>query len=166
MTRVLTLSIDAFTLTLGDGSTSRFAQNGYERVISSTGETEYSLFGTPIDDGNLYESKFVWTLQAYVAVDQWRILWGIFQRSERKRRNQQDYSITISDYVLPYIEDATTPSRSLASGGSIATISGGGIAYPAVYKCRMFEPKAEESGSLRYKYLARFVLKELDRVSA
>jgi hypothetical protein len=166
MTRTLVLSIDTFNLVLGDRTFSRFAQGGYERIIGSTGEVEYSLFGAAVSDGNLYEGKFVWTLQTYVAIEQWRILWAIFQRSERYRRNQQDYRIRISDYVLPYIEDATTPSRLVATDGAITTIDGGGIAYPAVYSVRMFEPKAEETSNLRYRYLARFVLKELDRVTA
>jgi hypothetical protein len=166
MLRTLILSIDTFNLTLGDRTFSRFAQGGYERVLGETGTTEYSLLGSPIDDGNLYEGKFVWTLQTYVAIEQWRILWAIFQRSERYRRNQQDYRIRISDYVLPYIEDAETPSRLVAEDGITTPIGGGGIAYPAVYSCRMFEPKAEETGSLQYRYLARFVLKELDRVTA
>jgi hypothetical protein len=161
MTRTLVLSIDAFSLTL-----SRFAQSGYERILGETGTTEYSLFGSAVDDGSLFEAKQVWTIQTYVSIEQWRILWAIFQRSERHRRNQGDYRIRISDYVLPYVEDATTPSRLVAEDGAITSIDGGGIAYPAVYSCRMFEPKAEEIGNTQYRYLARFVLKELDRVTA
>ncbi|MBW4422352.1 MAG: hypothetical protein KME13_24595 [Myxacorys californica WJT36-NPBG1] len=164
MTRTLTLSIDTFSLTLGDRQLSRFAQGGYERVIGETGTTEYSLFGSPISDGTLYEAKHVWTVQVYLGIEQWRVLWAIFARSERHRRNQQDYQITVSDQIQPYIEDAIAPTRQAA--GPITTISGGGIAYPAVYAVRMFEPKAEETGSLQYRYLARFVLKELDRVVA
>ncbi|MBW4540686.1 MAG: hypothetical protein KME43_16280 [Myxacorys chilensis ATA2-1-KO14] len=164
MTRTLTLSIDTFSLTLGDRISSRFAQGGYERVISSTGEVEYSLFGSPVSDGSLYEAKFVWTIQTYVGIEQWRVLWAIFARAERHRRNQQDSQIYLSDTIQPYIEDAIAPTRQTA--GDITPIDGGGIAYPAVYAVRMFEPKAEETANLQYRYLARFVLKELDRVVA
>lgn len=163
MPRTLTLSIDSFSLSLGDRAHSQFAQGGYERLLASTGETEYSLFGAPVSDGTLYEAKHVWTIAAYVGVEQWRVLWAIFQRSERHRRNQQDYRIYASDQIQPYVEDAIAPTRQPA--GEIVAIPGGGIAYPATFAVRMFEPKAEETSNLRYRYLARFVLKELDRVT-
>ncbi|MBW4421771.1 MAG: hypothetical protein KME13_21555 [Myxacorys californica WJT36-NPBG1] len=164
MTRTLTLSIDAFSLALGDRTSSRFAQGGYERILGETGTTEYSLFGNAISDGSLFEAKFVWTIQTYLGVEQWRVLWAIFARAERHRRNQEDSRIYLSDTIQHYVEDEIAPTRQAA--GPITTIAGGGIAYPAVFAVRMFEPKAEETGSLQYRYLARFVLKELDRVVA
>jgi hypothetical protein len=159
MPQTLDLSIDTFSTSL-----KVFATGGYDRVLTQTGDVEYSLFGAAIEDGTLYEAKHVWTIAAYVLLDDWQIIKAIFDRAERKRRTQQSYGITIADYVNLFVEDVSPRTRAIATGGTVQTISGGGVAYPALFKARMFEPKLERTNSA-YQ-LARFILKELDRVPA
>lgn len=145
----------------------KFIANGYERLTQPSGDQEYSLNGTPIVDGILYEPKFVWTIGAYVTKSEWQQLWLLYRRCERKRSTENaEFSITVADYVEPYIEDRTTRSRSLAPDGTVTSLSGGGIAYPALFHARMYEPKQEFIRNGLTPYIARFVLKELDSVPA
>jgi hypothetical protein len=159
----LTLTLDTFSATL----TQFLASNGYERtVIAPGGEVEYSLDGTPIVDGQLYEPKFVWTLGALVTQAQYRQLKLIYRRSERKRAADQDFAIAVADYVENYFEDQTGRTRALAPGGTVISIDGEGLEYPALFHVRLYEPKFERTGNALHPYIARCVLRELDTVPA
>lgn len=153
----LSLSIDQFSVALT-------VFENYERLTAQVGDVEYSLNGSAIETGNLHEAKFIWTVSAFVSTEQWRQLWAIYQRSERKRRTQQSYFIQVDDFIEPYIEDSLIPTRAIADGGSIIS-NDGLIAYPARFGARMFEPKPDRTNSLKYSYIARFTLKELDRIA-
>lgn len=160
---VITLSIDSLSVSIGeDAGLGLWLPNGYERQPQPTGEQEYALNGTPIDDGPLYESKQLWTLQAFVTIEQWRLIKLIWMRSERKRRTLQDYSIVLDDYVTPWIEDVAQ-TRAIAPGGTVTALTEG-CSYPARFTARMFEPKDEHSKSAFYPYIIKMVLKELETV--
>ena len=161
MIRTITLSIDSFSVTLGNYSA---PFENYDRVTAALGDVEYSLFGTPVEDGSLYEPKHVWTISAFIDTQRWRLLQAIYQRSERYRRTQAQYRITIDDFVRNFVEDSATRTRTLAPGGTLISDSGC-LEYPARFGVRMLEPKAEETHSLKYRYLAKFVLKELDKIT-
>ncbi|GEM_PF-3589071 len=162
MPNAVALSIDTFAVSLQE-----FVLNGYERtVIAPGGEVEYSLNGTPTVDGQLYEPKYVWTLAAFLSEAEWRQLWLIYRRSERKRAQDQPFSITVADYVEAYVEDQDGRSRALAPDGEVVALDGGGIEYPALFHARMYEPRWEHSNNLLYPYIARCVLRELDPVPA
>lgn len=163
MPRTLNLSIDTFSIALGDLAHSKFEPNGYERITDSSGSVEYSLTGAAIEDGKLYEPKFVWTVSAYLDSTQWQTLQAIYLRAERKRRTQQAYGIVCDDFIQPYVEDALIATRALAPGGAIV-VRPSFIEYPARFAVRMFEPKARHVNNAHYRYLVSFVLRELDRV--
>ncbi|MFB2769828.1 hypothetical protein ACE1AT_11145 [Pelatocladus sp. BLCC-F211] len=153
----LTLTIDTLSVSL-----TRFTN--YERVLADTGQTEYSIVGTPLDSGPVYEPKHIWTVSAMVTYDQWHTLNGIFALCDSLRRNQGNYRITVDDSIQDFIETGTR-TRSLTSGGS-ETIFTGGVSYPARFYARMFEPKSQWQRNRYYPYIAGFVLRELDKVSA
>jgi hypothetical protein len=154
----LTLSIDNFYLSL-----TKFAENGYERMTASLGDVEYSLNGSEIETGSLYEPKLIWAVSAFVTAEQWRQLQAIYQTSDRKRAAQQPHAILIDDSIEPYVEPGSR-TRAVVPGGAI-TLDGGLISYPARFQARIFEPKAEKLRNSQYPYLVRFTLKELDRIA-
>lgn len=154
----LILTIDTFTLTL-----SEFLPGGHERKPFEDGEMEYSLFGSALTDGPMFESKHVWTIKAICSQRQWNTLVKIYKRSERKRRADQDYKILVSDYVEPFVEDDAR-TRALAAGGTVVTDTDGGVSYPAVFAVRLFQPNNEKLQNTEKPYVASFVLKELDKV--
>jgi hypothetical protein len=157
----LKLILDSFSVDL-----IRFAENGYERIFAQTGDTTYSLLGTAIDDGGHHEPKHLWTIGAVCTQEQWQIINAIFQRQERNRRNQQDYSILIHDTIQYYNEDIPIASRQPVPLSQLQLIPGGGVRYFAQFKARMFEPTATIGSNQKFPYSVRFVLKETDRVSA
>jgi hypothetical protein len=136
--------------------------NGYDRTTAETGDVEYSLNGTPIADGHLYEPKWVWTVSAYTEEATALTIERIFRRSERYRAAEISFGILLADYVKPCTEDAPQ-SRQLAPGGSIVSTDDE-LIYPAVYSVRMFQPKVLPTGN-GHTWLVSFVLKELDRVA-
>lgn len=154
----LTLSIDNFYLSL-----TKFAENGYERMTATLGDVEYSLNGSAIETGSLHEPKLVWVISAFVTAEQWRQLQAIYLHSDRKRAAQQSYSIQVFDRIENCVEPGIR-TRAIVPGESV-TIEGGLISYPARFGARMFEPKAEKLKNSQYPYLARFTLKELDRIA-
>lgn len=158
MAKTLTLSIDSYTVTIAT-----FAQNGYERTHADTGETEYSIWGAPLDSGTFFEPKFIWAIQCYLSKEDWIKLNAIFSLSDKKRRAQQNYRITINDYIEEIIEDSPR-TRAVASGGSVSNL-GNSVYYPARFYVRIFEPKSSQQAGLK-PYLASFTLKELDKFNA
>lgn len=158
MPKTLTLSIDSYAVVIDT-----FAQNGYERTRADTGETEYSIWGTPLDSGPFFEPKFIWIISCYLSKEEWIKLNAIFSLSDKRRRQMQNYRITINDYIEEIIEDSPR-TRAVASGGSVNT-AGNSVYYPAKFYARMFEPKSTQQGGLKL-YLTSFTLKELDKFNA
>ncbi len=154
----LTLSIEEFNLSL-----TKFAENGYERMTAALGDVEYSLNGSAIETGSLHEPKLIWIISAFVTTQQWRQLQAIYLHSDRKRALQQPHAILIDDEIENYVEPGNR-TRAVVPGESV-TIDGGLISYPARFQARIFEPKAEKLKNSQYPYLARFTLKELDRIA-
>jgi hypothetical protein len=58
MPNTLNLSIATYNLDISVFS----AQGGYDRRLIDTGETEYSIYGTPLDSGTFYDPKHIWTI--------------------------------------------------------------------------------------------------------
>ncbi|MBD2489009.1 hypothetical protein [Aulosira sp. FACHB-615] len=152
--RQLTLSIDSLTCTL-----KRFTQ--YDRTTADTGQTEYSIVGTPLDSGPVYEPKLIWSVGAMVSYEQWFSLNAIFHKSDKIRRDQGNYRILVEDSIENFTESGTR-TRGLATGGSETTFPGG-VNYPASFYCRMFEPKSQWQRNQQYPYIASFTLRELDK---
>ncbi len=155
--KTLDLSISSFSVQL-----SKFTQ--YERLTPDTGQTEYSIAGTPLDSGPVYEPKHLWNVTAMVTWAQYSILHAIFQESDSRRRNQQDYRILVGDRIQNYVEVGSR-TRGIAPGGTEVNI-GGAIAYPAQFHARMFEPRAEFQRNSYLPYQVSFVLRELDKKNA
>ncbi|MEH1777120.1 hypothetical protein [Nostoc sp.] len=154
--RQLTLSISGISVTL-----KRFVS--YDRVLADTGQTEYSIVGTPLDSGPVYEPKHIWTISAMVTYEQWFAIGAIFGECDRLRRSQGNYRITVDDSIQDFIEQGTR-TRALALGG-VQTNFTGGVAYPAQFYTRMFEPKSQWQKNQLYPYVASFVLRELDKAT-
>ncbi|MEH1821536.1 MAG: hypothetical protein V7L31_21055 [Nostoc sp.] len=152
--RQLTLSISGISVTL-----KRFFS--YDRILADTGQTEYSIAGTPLDSGPVYEPKHIWTISAIVTYEQWYGIGAIFGECDRLRRQQGNYRITIDDSIQDFIEQGAR-TRALASGGTETTFTGG-VAYPARFYARMLEPKSQWQKNQLYPYVAGFVLRELDK---
>lgn len=158
--RSLVLIRDSYILTLRE-----FLANGYELTLADAGDVEYGLSGSVVD-GPAFEPKRVWTIQAPMTRQQWRMLKLIFQRSESIRQQPpNDFSIRVYDYIEPCVEDQTTPSRAVAPEGSVTAIDDG-IEYPGQFNVRLFQPKAVPWGNALQPYSVSFVMKELDRVPA
>ncbi|HYX19156.1 MAG TPA: hypothetical protein VE944_33350 [Nostoc sp.] len=152
--RQLTLSISGISVTL-----KRFVS--YDRILADTGQTEYSIVGTPLDSGPVYEGKHLWTISAMVMIDQWWGLGAIFGECDRLRRTQGNYRITVDDSIQDFIEQGAR-TRALAFGGTTTSFTGG-VSYPARFYARMFEPKSQWQKNQLYPYVASFVLRELDK---
>lgn len=154
--RQLTLSISSISVTL-----KRFVS--YDRIPADTGQTEYSIVGTPLDSGPVYEPKHIWTISAMVTIEQWRALGAIFGECDRLRRTQGNYRITVDDSIQDFIEQQYR-SRALVPGGEQKYFTGG-VSYPARFHARMFEPKSQWQKNQLYPYVASFVLRELDKAT-
>ncbi|MEH2201179.1 hypothetical protein [Nostoc sp.] len=152
--RQLALSISGISVTL-----KRFVS--YDRLLADTGQTEYSIVGTPLDSGPFYEPKHIWTISAMVTIEQWRALGAIFGECDRLRRTQGNYSIIVDDSIQDFIEQGAG-TRAIAAGGT-RTYFTGGVSYPARFYARMFEPKSQWQRNQLYPYVASFVLRELDK---
>ncbi len=133
----------------------------YDRVLADTGVTEYSIVGTPLDSGPVYEAKHIWTVSAMVTTEQWRALGAIFGECDRLRRQQGNYRIIVDDSIQDFIEQGAR-TRTLAPGGEQTTFTGG-VSYPARFYARMLEPKSQWQKNQLYPYVASFVLRELDK---
>ena len=152
--RQLTLSISGISVTC-----KRFVS--YDRILADTGATEYSIVGTPLDSGSVYEPKHIWTIGAMVTLEQWYGIGAIFGECDRLRRQQGNYRITVDDSIQDFIEQGYK-SRALVPGGEQKYFTGG-VAYPARFYARMFEPKSQWQRNGVYPYVANFVLRELDK---
>lgn len=157
----LKLTIDSFTVSLY-----KFAENGYERMTASNGDTTYSLLGAAVDDGGHYEPKHIWTIGTICTKEEWAIIEAIFQRQERKRRSIQDYSVLIHDTIQYFQEDVVLPSRQPVPLSQPQLIPGGGVSYFAQFKGRLFEPTCILGSNQKTPCSVRFVLKETDKVVA
>ncbi|MFN6572375.1 hypothetical protein [Dendronalium sp. ChiSLP03b] len=150
------------TLTIGDISTTLKRFTSYDRTLADTGVTDYSIVGTPLDSGPVHEPKHIWTISAMVTLEQWLALGAIFGECDRLRREQGNYRILVEDSIQDFIEQGTR-TRAIAAGGSETTFTGG-VAYPAKFYARMFEPRSQWQVNQLYPYVASFVLRELDKV--
>ncbi|MEH2393683.1 MAG: hypothetical protein V7K21_19150 [Nostoc sp.] len=135
----------------------------YDRVFADTGMTEYSIVGTPLDSGPVYEPKHIWTVSAMVTQTQWWALGAIFGECDRLRRTQGNYRITVDDSIQDFVEQGAR-TRALASGGTQISFTGG-VSYPARFYARMFEPKSQWQRNELYPYVTNFVLRELDKAT-
>jgi hypothetical protein len=151
-------------LSIGSLSVRLTTFTAYERPLADTGQTEYSIVGTPLDSGPAYEPKHIWTIAAMTTFDQWYALNAIFARSDQLRRQQQNYRVTVDDTIQSFIEYGSR-TRAVVPGES-ETIFTGGVAYPARFYARMLEPKSTKQGSGYYPYLTSFTLSELDKFAA
>lgn len=150
-----------------DGFTSKltyFLNNGYEQVFADSTELTYSLNGTPLVDGILYEPKRVLTVGAVCKAEEKNALLAIFRRSERKRASQQRFGIIVHDFIGPVVEDGEA-TRALASGASVARYPDGSCEYYAQFEYQMFQPKVARTGNGLYTHQVNFVLKELRPVA-
>lgn len=154
----LILTYEDLTLTLREW----ISPGGYSRKPQPSGDVEYSLYGAPIDDGPVYEAKFLWTLNCLTSAAQWRTLQRMFRRSELNRGLAQPYAVTVADYIDPYCEDGPARTRAIAPGGLVLNEADGGISYPALYNARIFEPGAQKAGIY---YQVSLTLKELESVA-
>lgn len=154
--RQLTLSISSISVTL-----KRFVS--YDRILADTGTTEYSIVGTPLDSGPVYEPKHIWTISAMVTYEQWYAIGAIFGECDRLRRTQGNYRIIVDDSIQDFVEQGAR-TRVLAPGGTQTSFTGG-VAYPARFYARMFEPKSQWQKNGLYPYVASFVLRELDKAT-
>ncbi|MEH1976073.1 MAG: hypothetical protein V7L02_23240 [Nostoc sp.] len=154
--RQLTLSISSTSVTL-----KRFVS--YDRILADTGQTEYSIVGTPLDSGPVYEPKHIWTISAMVTYEQWFAIGAIFGECDRLRRQQDNYRITVDDSIQDFVEQQYR-SRALVPEGEQKYFTGG-VAYPARFYARMFEPKSQWQRNQLYPYVANFVLRELDKAT-
>ena len=152
--RQLTLSISGISVTL-----KRFVS--YDRILADIGTTEYSIVGTPLDSGPVYEPKHIWTISAMATLEQWYAIGAIFGECDRLRQNQGNYRITVDDSIQDFIEQGYK-SRALVPGGEQKYFTGG-VAYPARFYARMFEPKSQWQRNGVYPYVVSFVLRELDK---
>jgi hypothetical protein len=153
----LILSIDGIAATLSQFTT-------YDRTPQNTGETEYAIIGTPTDSGLAYEPKHSWNVSALTTLTDWHAIQLIFAKSDRLRRQQGNYRITVDDLIQPFAEEGAR-TRAVATGGVVTNVPGG-VSYPAKFYVRMFDLKSQKSGSGKYPYTVSFTLKELDKVIA
>lgn len=150
------------TLTFGSAIVTLRRFITYDRTVADTGQTEYSIAGTPLDSGPVYEPKLIWTIGAMVTWEDWYTLGVVFRESDRTRRQQGNYRITIDDSVENFIE--ATKTRALVPGGVQVSFPGG-VAYPARFYARMFEPQSQWQRNTQYPYIATFTLRELGDIS-
>jgi hypothetical protein len=153
MPKKLILSIEDISIAIAF-----FNNDGYERLAEG-GDTEYSIFGTPADTGNMYEPKHIWNVGCFMTSEELAQLQRVFSRSDELRRQLGNYRITLEDNVQEFIEASRT--RAMATGGQVLDYSGI-VAYPAKFYVRMLNPKTKIIGGYK-KYSVQFTLKELDK---
>ncbi|MBD2073922.1 hypothetical protein H6F86_08470 [Phormidium sp. FACHB-592] len=151
---MLILTLDGIECKLTD-----FFVNGYEHNSADSADLSYSLNGTPLVDGILYEPKRVLMIGAFGTEADRVALLQIFQRSERKRCPQQaGFGIIVHNLISSVVEDIAL-TRVLATGAIEASLPGGGCEYFAQFEYQVFQPKVEESGNGFHTHLLKFVLK-------
>ena len=153
---MLTLSIGGTTAKI-----TKFTDDGYERIFATTGNTEYSIAGTPIDTGTTHQPKMIWTISAFLNINNWQKIQEIYHAQDILRRQMSvNYRITLLDAIQEVVEPAPR-TRALIPGTFEAT-SGNSVIYYSQFNVRMLEPKSKKTQSQSYPYIFTCTLKELD----
>lgn len=130
------------------------------------GDSRYSLYGTPLDNGPLYEPKFIWEVSTIVSDDDRNAFEVIAARSDQLRRQLLDYSITVDDLVHPIIEYGGTNTRAIVPTYSTEAVLGGGVRYYARFYAKIITFTARRSASGARPWFIDFTLSEMDKFEA
>ena len=127
-----------------------------------TGTVEYSALGTPVIRGS--EEKHLWTVEAFLALDQWRTIQGLQRLQTVQEDARQPSGIVLIDGLHEYI-DPVARSRAIAPGASESPVVGGGVAYFAQFEVRLGAPTATPVKNTTYPWKATWQMAELGRIA-
>ena len=152
-----------FSITTAAGTSSitvedrRIVSIPMESAITTT--VDYSVVGTPICNGNLYDGRILWTgAQFLITHDDYSTLLGLVRRQESQRRAGNSFAITFKNVLYPFIDPDTTRTRAIASG--VATVqSDGTLSYFASHNVAIVAMGVERTGSY---YTVNMDWQELD----
>ena len=137
--------------------------SSYARNFVEVGATEYTIAGTPTDNGAAYPHKHIWELESYLTTSEYQQLYLLFQSADAARRSFGDYRVLVEDYMQTYLEPSPR-TRGLATGATETPV-GTGVEYQASFNARIFPPVAEKQKSGQFPYKVSLTLKELDNTS-
>lgn len=137
----LKLSIASLSVTFD-----KFTNTEYPRIKVNPVTVEYSAHGTVALGGPLYESKYLWSFQAFCDFSQRNLIEAIANEFDYRRRNLMDADIMLEDTTAKFIERAPQTRTHV---GAIDLIDGGYLAYDAVFKVAITDvPKFTQQGRL------------------
>ena len=159
----LTLSIGDLSLTL-----TKFSDRQLPRThVEPHSGVEYSIWGTTIGDGPVFQPKYTWSVNAIVGHCQEqqaeRMLGAIYAEFDYRRRTMphENAQIRLID-TNQEIQEKAPQTRALAPGASITNLPGNYLSYFAQFDVWFVQPPTySEEGRIR---IANFSLQETGRV--
>ena len=135
-----------------------FLSGSYPREIVGGASLQYSTAGSSVSSGPRYEPKHIWDLSvAFVTAEDVLLLEQIYRAFELTIPHP---SVVVVDRNRPLIEFSPR-SRALAPGGGELVLSGGQIAYPAVFLVHFVgAPAIDDKGA---SWGCSFVLQEVEK---
>lgn len=138
----ITTTAGTSSLTLEDR---RFTSFPIEAAITT--EINYSVIGTPIANGNLYDGKILWQgAQFLLKPEEYPTLMGLIRRQEAQRRAGLDFAVTFNNVLYPFIDPSTTRTRAIATG-SATTLADGTISYFARHNVAIVGFSVDRNGA-------------------
>jgi hypothetical protein len=106
----------------------------------------HSATGVAIATGTFYEPRFNWQLTAVLTEEEFKVLQGLWYRSELQRRTfRANPGIVLVDAINPYVENSP-PTRAIAPGTTANFRLDGLVDYFAVWKVWITSFKASPEG--------------------
>ena len=159
----LSLSIGDLSLTLNKFSDRQLPRT----IIEPHSGVEYSIWGTTIGDGPVFQPKYVWSVTASVGHCQEqnaeRMLGAIYAEFDLRRRTMphENAQIRLID-TNQEIQEKAPRTRAIAPGTAITTLPGEYISYFAQFDVWFVQPPSYSvEGRIR---TVNFSLQETGRV--
>lgn len=140
-----------FSITTGDGTSTlkiedrRITSFPIEAAITT--EINYSIVGSAIASGNLYDGRVLWTGgQFLITPDEYPTLLGLVRRQELQRREGEDFAVDFKNVLYPFVDPNSTRTRAIATGG-VTTNADGTIQYFAQHKVAIVQFSVDRNGS-------------------
>lgn len=108
--------------------------NSFKEALPITTTVGRTIVGSSVVTGSQVEGPLVWPgVEALLTEIDYLTLKAAAMKSDLGRRSGGTIEIVMGDEFYPYVEDAATNSRALATGSTTAIASTGSIWYYAAY---------------------------------
>lgn len=130
-------------LTISKFLTPRFPRSPVEPLA----KLEYSNNGASIEDGPIFATRYLWTINAVLDVEETELLQAIYSESDyRRRKILPNTTITLTDNLQRLVERPPR-TKPLAPNATEIAVGSNQIKYFAVFQTKIIQPiEIEELG--------------------